>query len=260
MKKSIALWNYGRDQLANARLFHKAGFEALSFLGRYFDENSPEEDADTAACVRALHTPMTIHHRLPNPDCAAETAAFFRNMEHIRRWQETYGLLTGLTFDCNFPLSVLAPILDRVLDLFAFSGVFLACEDHPLNAEEAALFPRLDRPGVTFGLLLDAGHMNVRLNGDEGALADQVAQQMAQLPLPVMEIHLSGNFGAKDEHLAPEEGNFPMGAFVQGLKCMGFDGFATVERVPRDEDVAFSRQKAVRSMAWFADQWGNNGK
>lgn len=255
MKKSIALWNYGENQVENARLFREAGFEAFSFLGRYFDDHTPAMDEATAACVEALRAPMTIHHRLPDPQRPEETMAFLRHMEHIRRWQEAYGLLTGLTFDCTYAPAALAPILDRVLDLFAFSGVFLACEDHPLTAEEMAQFPRLDRPGVDFGLLLDAGHMNVRLHGREGARDEQVARELSRLPLPVREIHLSGNFGARDEHLAPEEGNFPMRAFIRGLREIGFDGLATIERVPRNEDAWVSRGRAARSMAWFAEQW-----
>ena len=34
MLKSIALWNYGSDQIANAQKFKELGFEAFSFLGR----------------------------------------------------------------------------------------------------------------------------------------------------------------------------------------------------------------------------------
>ena len=255
MQKCIALWNYGDDQVSNAFALHALGFEAFSFLGRLFDNQDSAGDEAVARCVERLRCPMTIHHRLPHPQRAEEVEAFVRGMEHIWQWQRRYGLLTSLTFDFNHPASLLAPLLDWVIRLFRGTGLWLACEDHPLNAEEMRVFAPLITPEDRFGLLIDAGHMNLRhtRSGDNGS--QSVLDALYALPLPVIEVHLSGNHGLRDEHLAPEEGTFPMPVFVQGLKDIGFHGLCTIERVPRKEDWQLSLQRARQSMDWLSGLW-----
>lgn len=254
MQKSIALWNYGDDQIANARAFKQLGFEAFSFLGRLFDLQGPKEDEDTACCMAELQGMMTIHHRFPDPTKTEKIAAFMHNMEHIRLWQERYGRLNGLTFDFNHPLELLCPLLGDVVKMFRGSGVFLACEDHPLNEQEMGYFASLLTPEDDFGLLIDCGHMHLRHCRAGKNSPQDVLNAMLSLPLPLKEVHLSGNHGERDEHLAPEEGTFPMGAFIQGLHSLGFDGLCTIERVPRNEEYQSSLLRSQRSMDWFLRQ------
>lgn len=251
MIKSIALWNYGNDQITNALEFKKLGFEAFSFLGRLFDQQTPEEDVAIAECMKRIHAPMTIHHRLPNPFDEEAVSLFFRNMEHILSWQKRYGLLTGLTFDfCHSP-EALCPILGNVIKMFRGSGIFLACEDHPLDDKELQYFTPYITPEDNYGILIDCGHMHLRHTSAGSSTAHDVVEALTRLPLPLFEVHLSGNHGLHDEHLPPEEGTFPMDGFVQGLQALGFDGLCTVERVPRGEEHQTSILKAKASMEWF---------
>lgn len=255
MLRSIALWNYGDDQIANAFRFKELGFEAFSFLGRLFDQQTPEEDAAVAECMKQLQAPMTIHHRLPNPADAEAVAQFMRNMEHIRTWQKQYGLLTGLTFDFWHAPELLCPILGKVLPMFRGSGIFLACEDHPLDEKEMACFAPYITPEDNFGILIDCGHMHLRHTNAGKTGAEDVVKALVNLPLPLKEVHLSGNHGLRDEHLPPEEGTFPMEGFVRGLQLLGFDGPCTIERVPHGEAYETSVLKAKNSMDWFLSQF-----
>lgn len=251
MLKSIALWNYGSDQIANAQKFKELGFEAFSFLGRLFDQQTPEEDAAVAECMKRLHAPMTIHHRFPNPSDAEAVSIFFRNMEHILSWQKRYGLLTGLTFDFGHSPETLCPLLGKVIQMFRGSGVFLACEDHPMDEKEMEYFAPYITPEDNFGILIDCGHMHLRHTSAGKSNSHDVAEALMHLPLPLIEVHLSGNHGLRDEHLPPEEGTFPMDGFVRGLRALGFDGLCTIERVPREEEYQTSILKAKNSIEWF---------
>ncbi len=253
MKRGITVWNYAGDAVENTWQFHRMGFDAVSFLGRSFDALAPAEEERVAACIRETGMTFTIHHRLPNSEDPAACGAFLTGMEHIAAWQARYGLLTGLTFDFWHAHALLMPYLDAALGLLRGSGVTIACEDTPLDAAEYAFFEPLLKPGDRFGILVDAGHMNLRQT-KRGARADEAFEMAIRaLPVPLFEVHLSDNHGLTDEHATLGEGTLPLGAFTRGLNAIGFDGIATIERVPRGEPETLSHETAKRCMDAFME-------
>ncbi len=255
MKQGIAVWNYPGDALTNALAFQALGFDTISYLGRHFDAHDAAADERLACFLQQSGLTFTIHHAMPNPRDSVACAAFVKNMEHIAKWQDTWHLLTGLTFDFVYPHALSMDIFDAALRLFRGTGVYIACEDTPLNAGTYAHFEPLLTARDNFGILIDLGHMNVRhtlmeLRGDKHWL-----EAFTRLPVPLKEIHISDNGGRKDEHAALGEGSLPLADVTAALRAVGFDGMATIERVPRDEDILFSRRRARQSMDLFLSQF-----
>lgn len=255
MKRGIAVWNYPGDCVENAYAFHKMGFDAVSWLGRHFDAHTEQEDARVAQCVRDTGMLLTVHHRMPNPLDAQAVDVFLRGMEHIAQWEAKYGLLAGITFDFNHPYDALMPLLAAVLQTFRGSDIFIACEDAPLDARQyEAFLPAIDARDY-FGVLVDAGHMNLRQTASSRHTDADFVAALRTLPVPLLEVHLSDNGGDHDAHASLGTGTLPLHAFVQGLQAVGFDGIATVERVPRDETTDYSRAQGQACMELFMQTW-----
>ncbi len=255
MNKGIAVWNYQGDCVENAHIFHRMGFDAVSWLGRHFDAHTPEEDERVAQCICDTQMIFTIHHRMPDPQNNEECSAFLKGIEHIAAWHDTWHLLTGLTFDFTFPHKMLMPYMETVLRTFRGSGVFIACEDTPLNQHTHEAFLSVLNKQDNFGILIDAGHMNIRHTLKELHEEQDFINAICALPVPLKEIHLSDNNGRIDEHAGLGKGTLPLAAFVHGLRKSGFDGIATIERVPRNEQVEQSRIHAKESLSAFMAQW-----
>lgn len=102
-------------------------------------------------------------------------------------------------------------------------------------------------PGL--GLLLDAGHANIhvaRYAGGSGAIGDYVRQ----LPLEILDVHVTDNLGLRDEHRHVGYGSLDVPALLAALAERGYAGPLTVEvcvdiiegryaaDISRDEQVA----------------------
>lgn len=255
MKMGIAVWNYPGDPVENTKIFHKQGFQSVSWLGRTFDANSAAEDDRIADCIKETGMKFSIHHRFPPYGSEEESQAFLRGMDHIAAWQQQHGLLDSLTFDFNQPHQLLSPLVEQVLVSFRGSGVWIACEDTPLNSFTYRYFEPFLTPEDRFGILIDAGHMNLRHTLMELHQEQDFIAALTGLPVPLIEVHLSDNHGRVDEHLGLGDGTLPLHGFVRGIKAAGFDAIATVERVPRNESLNVGIQQACKSKERFMQAW-----
>lgn len=255
MKKCVTVWNYEGDPVENAYKFHKIGFEAVSWLGSVFQRYDEEEDARLAAMLKETGLQFTVHSRLPNPDDQEDCALFRQELEHGVNWQRKYGLLYSYTFDFWYDRERLMPYLEQALCEFRGMGTVLACEDNPLDMKQMEIFDKVLRPGDQFGILLDAGHMNIRQHTDCRINYRDFVEAIDYIPMPIIEVHLHDNKGQKDDHMYLGYGNLPLDAVVEGLKKHGFDGFVTVEIIRRQwsEEQAF--QYAVDSRDQFLRLW-----
>ena len=88
------------------------------------------------------------------------------------------------------------------------------------------VFRRLARAleGARLGLLLDLGHLHV--------MSQNAAADIAALPLPVHEVHVSDNSGKTDEHMPLGKGNLPIDEIAVELCKAGFEGIWTLEMRP----------------------------
>lgn len=250
MYKGVAIWNYAGDAVANARKFLDAGFDAVSWNAPLFVERyDDEERARVAEYLAESKQYFTMHNLLPNPYEPDSIAQARRAWRILADWQDRYHLLRGMTFDFWYPHEDQLPLYRECLEVFRGKGVFLACEDTPLNPRTYEKFAKYITPADDVGILIDLGHMNVRQWKMEEHEANDFMHAFCQLPMKLRELHLHDNKGRKDEHREVGYGNLPMQAVVDATKAIGFDGIVTVEVVnsqdwPLEEHIAHAKQSS----------------
>jgi len=73
------------------------------------------------------------------------------------------------------------------------------------------------------GVVLDVGHCHV-----VGEAPAEAARRLASAGA-LFHIHVDDNYGERDQHLVPGDGNIDFAAFVAALREVGYDGFLTAE-------------------------------
>ncbi len=254
MKTGLAIWHYPQRTLAeNIAFFAGHGFESLSSIGSVMVKHCLKEAAgeQLAAVLRQTGIELTVHHKLPDLDKYSD-AEFYRDICLMRTWQEQHGLLSILSFDV--PQSIrdrqAGAYIDFVLRAFEGTATRVAVEDYGLNdAERAQLAPFEGNP--RFGLLIDIGHMNIRLSGGGNPLRTLFAPSGEGAPrpvgdngyeafchafacktFPIFEIHLHNNDGKLDLHNFLECGTVQAADIARTLRTVGYDGVVTIESVP----------------------------
>ena len=164
----------------------------------------------------------------PAPTTRKRVASARKAWRILADWHDKYHLLHGMTFDFWHPHDDQLPLYRECLEIFRGKGLFLACEDTPLNARTMEKFAKYLTPEDDVGILIDLGHMNVRQWMNERHEPEDFLQVFQQLPMKVRELHLHDNKGRKDEHREVGYGNLPMRAVVDAAKAIGFDGIVTL--------------------------------
>jgi len=74
-----------------------------------------------------------------------------------------------------------------------------------------------------WGLLLDVGHANIHIN--TGMVEAKTMEDYIQnLPVPVIDVHISDNDGAHDQHLPPGSGKIDFFSLISALKRQDYPG------------------------------------
>jgi len=151
-------------------------------------------------------------------------------------------------------------VKDRVKH-YALEGIAGICK----RANELGVTVCLENlpPGVTFWndpeefrellagfpelqLTLDIGHANIGRSRKKGIRFIQ------KYPTRIGHVHVSDNFGARDEHLEIGKGTVPFLKTVQALIGMGYDGTITIEVfTPTRDPVRESRDRLIEMFARF---------
>ncbi|MEE4364864.1 MAG: sugar phosphate isomerase/epimerase [Desulfotignum sp.] len=88
-------------------------------------------------------------------------------------------------------------------------------------------------------MTLDTGHANI---GDPGQ--EKLKQFVSRFAHRICHVHVSDNFGKKDDHLAVGKGNIDFEGFVSTLKQTGYDDTITLEIFSTDtDDLVKSRER-----------------
>jgi hypothetical protein len=129
----------------------------------------------------------------------------------------------------------IATALTCLQELTVGTNVWLAIEDFPLDSPALQHFAA-DLGGVydhpRTGILVDVGHMNMRMKGSDYFGTISVSEYFDRLPLPLVEVHLHDNNGEKDQHAHFGFGNVPFPEIADALVNMEFDGVCTIEIAP----------------------------
>ena len=237
MKKGVTIWNYKQKaSLDAAQAFYDIGYDAVSWHGKYFSEMSDEGRDEIADFLSKNKMCFTIHHRLPKArDDDDFYKDFYIHLDRILNWQKKYGLLEGLSFDIYNEYESTLSYLEYAVKLFRGTGVFLACEDLPLEQDVyERFFEKMLTPDDNFGILIDTGHLNIRMTQQNKREPKNFIDAFKKLPLQVKEIHLHDNLGLDDDHMYSGYGTLPHNAIMQGLKEICFDGIVSVEIIQRE--------------------------
>lgn len=255
MKQCVTIWNYPGDRIENAYRFHALGFEAVSWLGGEFSIMTEKEDERLAEMLRNTGMLLTVHSRMPNPEKPESCEAFHQEMLRAASFQKKYGLIYSYTFDFWTAVEPTIPYLGEALKAFRGLNVIVACEDIPLNAHQLEAFIPYLTDEDQFGVLIDAGHMNIRQRSMELIEDEDFIAAFDALPLPIIEMHFSDNKSYKDEHMYLGYGTVPLDAICRGMKRRHFDGFATMEIVFHDWTLDQAFDYAVNSRDLFLKHW-----
>ena len=241
MRTGVALWNHREKELVEkVEFFADAGFRAVSALGGQFVAmDEPAGDA-LAECVRRRGLAFTIHHKLPYGEKPPSPGEFPSHVETFLRWHRRHGLLTGLTFDVDAAcFDEWLPHFRQALEAFRGEEVFVACEDYPLDENQRTRLGGLEREFPNLAVLIDLGHMNLRLVKALGRTPTdpEVERYLRAIPLPIRELHVHNNDGLRDQHQHLGQGTLPVAAAGKTLGAMKFDGISTIEFVPGWNDI-----------------------
>jgi sugar phosphate isomerase/epimerase len=257
MRYATAIWNYAEPDVTLPDLvsdFADFGYDTISFSSGQFTDFGDPALGETAALIRERSLGVTLH-------CAFDFGA-----EGVAKVLGLFGeSVLAVTFDplsevdscgSSFATAQMAPVLAEILRRSEGTAVRVGIEDLPLDTHalhhyRADLEPLL--ASNRYGMLLDVGHLNLRLRRWSYFTGLSVAEYIARIPVSIVEAHLHDNSGEGDRHGHFGFGDIDFAAVAEGLKAVGFDGVSTIEIAPsfHDSTPAESRPHAKASL----DQW-----
>lgn len=211
--------------------FAGMGFEAVSGAAFQFLDVNDEEIREITAAIGGRGLLVTVHTKFELPPSDA------------RRLADLLGeSLYSITFD---PLLAgdpptpdvhgMARHLQELLRATDGSQVRFGIEDFPLDTttlrrHRTELDPLLE--SGRYGMLLDIGHMYLRLRGAQPPIPRAIIHTIDDVPVPIVELHVHDNRGERDDHAYLGYGVIPFDKVVTALQRRGFEGVATFEITP----------------------------
>ncbi len=254
MKYAIAVWNYCWDA---AKLpgwiseFADAGFDAISLNAGQFAAAAAGHLPGVVEALRGRNLVATVHGSAAMDAAVMEflvrglgdNLAVF-SMDSVLR-EDSRGQLHDAGRD--------AAALGRLQELTEGTQVRLAIEDFPLDTAALEFFAAdLGRvyPHPRTGVLVDVGHMHMRMKGAGAFGGMSIGEYFRRLPLAPVEIHLHDNDGLKDQHGHFGFGSVPFEEVAAALGELAFDGVCTIEVAPgfHGRTPLESKVDAIRSM------------
>ncbi len=261
MRYVIDIWAYQEPGVTLSDLtfqFAEMGFDGVSVAAdQILDLDRQEADA-VAALLRDRGLIVTVHSNFELQAAAAQ-----------RLLDRLGNSLYSITFDAltregpggtEHDAARMSGLLQEVIAISAATELRLGIEDFPLdesavNRYRDDLKPLLDCP--RYGMLLDVGHLNLRLKRGGDLTGATVIESIQRLPVPVIELHLHDNRGQRDDHAHLGFGDICFEEVAAGLKAIGFDGVSTFEITPRyhGSTPAESKPRARESLARWKAAW-----
>ncbi|MDH7601198.1 MAG: TIM barrel protein [Armatimonadota bacterium] len=268
----LAIWNFAAGTLAQRiRRCAAEGFDFISLIGRDAASLSRGQCPDVEEALLETSLAVTIHAGMMSGCDLVPAEILLDDFKSFIDWHDRTGRLACVHYDAarsrggEFLSSHMRQVLSEILECSAGAGVKVGVEDWPITQEQFAECEDLSRY-EHFGLLIDLGHLNIRLRRryglDSPFPVDAARDFFRQLPLPVNELHLHNNNGERDQHAPLSNGNADMSTLARILAEAGTTCLATVEIVPAwsgiDEDqgwreacaaAGFWRQAFVRPIS-----------
>lgn len=242
----VATWNFGEGTLAERiDRFAGMGFNAVGLNTRDARPLARGEMPDVDDAILRHGLPVTIHGGLAPKGEEIQPDAVLADFKSITAWQARTGALVSVNFDAaksRADSGVFEPqteamhrVLKEMLVISDGAGFTVGIEDWPLTAEHHRVVEDLMAFGH-YGMLLDLGHMNMRIrkNTDPNARfpIDAAREYLDQMALPVNELHVHNNDGVHDLHAPPTSGTADLTAVASLLAAKGVKCISTIELVP----------------------------
>ena len=260
MKNAIAIWNYTWDAGELPAAIHEFadhGFDAISFHPRQFAGSLAQHLPAVVEVLRVRGLAATVHG-----SCVADRESLVSAVTAMRDHLYAVTLDSAMREDSRGRLhdaGRIAESLAFLQSLTAGTAIWLAIEDFPLDALALKHFATdlgrvYDHPRT--GILIDVGHMNLRMKNSNYFSGLSVGEYFRALPCRLVEVHLHDNNGEKDQHGHFGFGNVPLAEVARSLKAIAFDGVCTIEIAPgfHGSTPPESKGKAVQSLELWR-QW-----
>ncbi|MCD6360843.1 MAG: sugar phosphate isomerase/epimerase [Armatimonadetes bacterium] len=261
MRYATAIWNYAAADTPLAGTvneFADFGYDTISFTTAHLVRLPERELRDAADVVAERDLAVTMHgnFEVTTRQVAQCIEPFGDRVlvvscDAARRFEPR-----GLLYDTER----MVPFMLEVLAVTEGTGARVAIEDFPLDesavdAYREDLAPLLADP--RYGILLDFGHMHIRLNQERYYADMDVREYIARAPLPVVEVHLHDNDGERDQHGHFGMGTVDFGEIAAGLRAIGFDGVSTLEIAPgiHGADREQSKPRSRESLEQWRTIW-----
>lgn len=236
MITGIAIWNYcwkAGEVPGWIHYFADHGFEAISFHPDQFAGESARYLPPVVAVLRNRNLRATVH------GSACMDSKLMESMVHAMGDRlDVFSLDSVMRQDSRGALHDAKRIkaaLTHLQKLTQGTRVLLAIEDFPLDSAALDFFaPDL---GSVYehertGILIDVGHMHMRMTSEEYFRGMSIADYFSHLPFPLVEVHLHDNNGKRDQHAHFGFGSVPFPDIAGVLRSREFDGVCTIEIAP----------------------------
>lgn len=242
----IATWNFGEGSLAERiERFAGMGYNAVSLIARDAGALCRGETGDVEDAIARHSLPVTIHGGLAPKGVPIDAGAVLADFERYAAWHAKTGALVSVNYDAakvqaedgtwEFQSEAMRDVLDSMLRVSEGAGFTVGIEDWPRDAEQLRVVEGLRRY-AHYGVLIDLGHMNMRVRGAEDPdypfPVEAVKGYLDRIELPVNELHVHNNNGRRDMHAPPTSGTADMAVVASLLAAKGVDCISTIELVP----------------------------
>lgn len=265
----IAVWNF-REGTTAERIakFAELGFEAVSLLPREAVSVCRGESPQIEDAIEQYSLGVTIHGGMADSSGRVDGAGLLAEFELYLNWHRRTGRLASVSYDAAcaktdagvvYRHSEMVPILRRMLEMSAGSGITVGVEDWPRDAgmhEQARELEAFEH----YGILIDLGHMNMRIGNDtpNGPYpADAARAYIDAIRVPINELHIHNNDGVRDLHAPLESGTADLRRVWQMLKPRCGRAVLTFEVAPSMCGVP--EEECVRSCAEALQSWRAQG-
>ena len=236
MRYGIAIWNYSQEGKRLSELvrdFADFGFDTISFLPRQITALDSSEANELSSFVKDRGLITTIHGGcyLRRKDIETIITVLGNSLYSIT-------LDAAMTSDSRgrfYDGPTMAAVLSEIKQCSEGTEMRFAVEDFPLDTlavdyYQEALSGFLSCP--RFGILIDLGHMNMRIRQPGSFKGYTPEEYMSRVPLQIIEVHIHDNTGERDSHGYLGFGNTDFEASARGLRDTGFAGISTIEVLP----------------------------
>lgn len=241
----IATWNFREGTLAQRiDTFARMGFNAVSLIAGDACALCDGKAADVDKVIEKHSLAVAVHAGFMVGDKLVPDYVLLSDFEMYMDWNEKTGALHTVNYDAaliseggerRYDAESMCRTLKKMLSMSNGEGFSVGVEDWPRNREQ--LEHTADLASYShFGILIDIGHMNMRIReeqGDGGPFPVKAAQHyLDSVDLPVNELHIHNNNGIKDQHAPLGSGNADMAAIAEMLRRKGVTCISTIEIVP----------------------------